>query len=45
MKMIQKVIIDSVYIEEGGWIHWFCILEGNDFFVEIDEDLKKIKQI
>jgi len=25
-------------ITEGGWIQWFCTLEGNDFFVEIDEE-------
>ncbi len=23
---------------EGGWIQWFCQLEGNEFFVEIDEE-------
>ena len=23
---------------EGGWIQWFCMLEGNSFFCEIDED-------
>ncbi len=25
-------------ISEGGWISWFCQLEGNEFLVEIDED-------
>lgn len=25
-------------ISEGGWIQWFCQMEGNEFFVEIDED-------
>jgi casein kinase II subunit beta len=25
-------------LSEGGWIQWFCQLEGNEFFVEIDED-------
>lgn len=25
-------------ISDGGWIQWFCQLEGNEFFVEIDED-------
>lgn len=25
-------------ISEGGWIQWFCQLEGNEFFIEIDED-------
>ena len=23
---------------DGGWIEWFCNLEGNEFFVEIDEE-------
>ena len=25
-------------VTEGGWIQWFCSFEGNEFFVEIDED-------
>ena len=25
-------------LTEGGWISWFCQLEGNEFFIEIDED-------
>ena len=25
-------------LSDGGWIQWFCQLEGNEFFVEIDED-------
>jgi casein kinase II subunit beta len=25
-------------LSEGGWIQWFCQLEGNEFFVEVDED-------
>jgi hypothetical protein len=25
-------------ISEGGWIQWFCQLEGNEFFAEIDEE-------
>ena len=23
---------------EGGWIQWFCPLEGNEFMVEVDEE-------
>ena len=23
---------------EGGWISWFCSLEGNEFFIEINEE-------
>jgi len=25
-------------ISEGGWISWFCQMEGNEFFVEVSED-------
>jgi casein kinase II subunit beta len=25
-------------ISDGGWIQWFCQLEGNEFFIEIDEE-------
>ena len=25
-------------VTEGGWIQWFCSLEGNDFFVEVEEE-------
>ena len=32
------------YIEDTSWIHWFCKLEGNEFFVEIDEDFIKNKK-
>ena len=31
------------YIEETSWIHWFCKLEGNEFFVEIDDSFIKNK--
>jgi casein kinase II subunit beta len=31
------------YIEDTSWIHWFCKLEGNEFFVEIDESFIKNK--
>jgi hypothetical protein len=32
---------DNVEVEgvtEGGWVQWFCSLDGNDFFAEIEED-------
>ena len=25
-------------MSEGGWIQWFCSLEGHDYYAEIDED-------
>lgn len=25
-------------LSDGNWIQWFCQLEGNEFFVEIDGD-------
>ena len=28
-------------VEQTDWIHWFCKLEGNEYFVEIDEDFIK----
>ena len=24
-------------VSEGGWISWFCNLEGNELFVEVEE--------
>ena len=27
--------------EETNWIHWFCKLRGNEFFVEVDDDFIK----
>ena len=31
------------YVEDTSWIHWFCKLEGNEFFVEIDEEFIRNK--
>ena len=28
-------------VEQTDWIHWFCRLRGNEFFVEIDENFLK----
>lgn len=25
-------------VTEGGWIQWFCSLEGNEFLVEVEEE-------
>ena len=30
--------------EPNDWIHWFCKLKGNEYFVEIDEDFLKNKE-
>ena len=31
-------------VEQKDWIHWFCKLRGNEFFVEIDSDFIKDKE-
>ena len=28
-------------IEQTNWIHWFCRLRGNEYFVEVDDDFIK----
>lgn len=30
-------------LSDGGWIQWFCQMEGNEFFVEIDEEFLRNK--
>ena len=27
--------------EPTDWIHWFCKLKGNEYFVKVDEDFIK----
>ena len=27
--------------EPTDWIHWFCKMKGNEYFVEVDEDFIK----
>jgi hypothetical protein len=41
-KKIQKKR-DKRFPVEGpiDWIHWFCKLKGNEYFVEVDEDFIK----
>ena len=29
---------DEDDLSSGGWINWFCNLEGHEFFVEVDPD-------
>ena len=31
-------MFDSESSSDGGWISWFCDLEGHEFFVEVDND-------
>ena len=31
-------------VEQKDWIHWFCKLRGNEYFVEIDSDFIKDKE-
>lgn len=37
----EHIEVDS--FTEGGWIQWFCGLEGNDFFAEVDEEFVRDK--
>ena len=32
------MLIDSESESDGGWISWFCDLEGHEFFVEVSND-------
>jgi hypothetical protein len=36
-----EVMSDEAGENSGGWIQWFCSLEGHEFLVEIDEDFIK----
>jgi casein kinase II subunit beta len=37
-------MFDSSSSSDGGWISWFCDLEGHEFFVEVGNDLfNKVK--
>jgi hypothetical protein len=31
-------MFDSESSSDGGWISWFCDLEGHEFFVEVISD-------
>ena len=31
-------------VEQKDWIHWFCKVRGNEYFVEIDSDFLKDKE-
>ena len=30
-------MFESESSSDGGWISWFCDLEGHDFFVEVSK--------
>ena len=30
--------MDDASLSDGGWISWFCSLEGHEFFAEIPEE-------
>ena len=36
-------MFDSASDSDGGWISWFCDLEGHEFFVEVTSQLHSIK--
>ena len=45
-KKIQKKRDKRFPVEEPtDWIHWFCKMKGNEYFVEVDEDFIKKKKI
>ena len=35
------MIFDTESSSDGGWIQWFCDLEGHEFFVEVEFDYIK----
>ena len=35
-------MFDSESSSDGGWISWFCDLEGHEFFVEVSMSIVKI---
>lgn len=36
--MKQDDIFEESESSGGGWIQWFCELEGHEFFAEVDDD-------
>ena len=32
-------MFDSESSDDGGWISWFCDLEGHEFFVEVNTNI------
>jgi hypothetical protein len=32
-------MFESESSSDGGWISWFCDLEGHDYFVEVSDNL------
>jgi hypothetical protein len=36
--IIFNKMFDSESSSDGGWISWFCDLEGHEFFVEVISD-------
>lgn len=36
--IIFNKMFDSESSSDGGWVSWFCDLEGHEFFVEVISD-------
>ena len=34
----QDDMFDEDSESQGGWIQWFCELEGHEFFAEVDDE-------
>jgi casein kinase II subunit beta len=39
--MVEKDMDIDDSESSGGWISWFCNLEGHEFFCEVDEEYIK----
>ena len=38
-------MFESESSSDGGWISWFCDLEGHDYFVEVSDILLCINSV
>lgn len=38
MNKHNNEVLDDESSSSGGWIQWFCELEGHEFFAEVDDE-------